>query len=201
MSSSLESAAGGGEDEAGGDGEESKKQRKPNAKKQASMIVIGLVRRMVRATAILPGSTVLENEVCRQRGVKSESVLVSSYVVNRRIGGDGLAAEISLIEGKIDQVREPERHLQLADKRADVPGQAEGEGSRGVFEMEILERELAADDRLKMMDAELSATGSPPVYIWTPDCSVRRGLDMSEGNWISAETLLLLGPEGNNNPI
>lgn len=138
MSSSLDSVVGGGEDEAGGDGEESKKQRKPNANRQASMIVIGLVRRMVRATAMLTGSTVFENEGCWQRSVRSQCVLVSSYVVNRRIGGDGLTAEVSLIEGKIDLGREPERHLQLADKRADVPGQAEGEGSRGAFEMEIL---------------------------------------------------------------
>lgn len=71
MSSSLDSVVGGGEDEAGGDGEESKKQRKPNANRQASMIVIGLVRRMVRATAMLAGSTVLENEGCWQRSVKS----------------------------------------------------------------------------------------------------------------------------------
>jgi hypothetical protein len=66
VSSSLESAVGGGEDEAGGEGEgeESKKHRKPNANRQANMIVIGLVRRMVRATAMLAGSTVLKDEAC-----------------------------------------------------------------------------------------------------------------------------------------
>ena len=44
--------------EAGGvDGEENRKQRKPIAIREASTMVIGLVRRILRATAMLAGLT------------------------------------------------------------------------------------------------------------------------------------------------